>query len=130
MLYIVVEYIVNICDDVCIFVLLCMINVMLIVQGGVFLIGGIWLCVIELYDYCVVDGMEDDVFVYVMLKIGLGCIDVQKKVVCDVLFDVIKVYFVELYVKCYFVLLMELIEFSESGLYKYNNIYVCYKWVG
>lgn len=41
-----------------------------------FLIGGIWLCVIELYDYCVVDGMEDDVFVYVMLKIGLGCIDV------------------------------------------------------
>lgn len=49
---------------------------------------------------------------------------------CDVLFDVIKVYFVELYVKCYFVLLMELIEFSESGLYKYNNIYVCYKWVG
>lgn len=31
MLYIVVEYIVNICDDVCIFVLLCMINVMLIV---------------------------------------------------------------------------------------------------
>lgn len=96
------------------------------VQNGVFLIGGICLCVIKLIDYCVVDGKEDDVFVYVMFKIVVGCMFEVKKVVCDVLFEVIKVYFLEVFVCCYLVLLMELIEFDEGGSYKYNNIYVCF----
>lgn len=77
--HIVVEYTANIRDDARIPALLRTINATLIAQGGVFPTGGIRSRAIELHDYCVADGTEDDAFVHVTLKIGSGRTDAQKK---------------------------------------------------
>lgn len=77
--HIVVEYTANIRDDARIPALLRTINATLIAQGGVFPTGGIRSRAIELQDYCVADGTEDDAFVHVTLKIGSGRTDEQKR---------------------------------------------------
>ncbi|RQZ92092.1 5-carboxymethyl-2-hydroxymuconate Delta-isomerase [Burkholderia cepacia] len=128
--HIVVEYTANIRDDARIPALLRTINATLIAQGGVFPTGGIRSRAIELQDYCVADGTEDDAFVHVTLKIGSGRSEAQKKAACDALFDAIKAHFAELYAKRYLALSMELTEFSESGSYKHNNIHARYKRAG
>ncbi|WP_323121357.1 5-carboxymethyl-2-hydroxymuconate Delta-isomerase [Burkholderia alba] len=125
--HIVVEYTDNLKDDARIPVLLKTINDTLIAQGGVFPTGGIRSRAIELRDYRVADGAEDDAFVHVTLKIGAGRSDTAKKATCDALFDAIKAHFAELYARRYLALSMELTEFSEDGSYKHNNIHARYK---
>lgn len=125
--HIVVEYTDNLKDDARIPVLLKTINDTLIAQGGVFPTGGIRSRAIELCDYRVADGVEDDAFVHVTLKIGAGRSDAAKKAACDALFDAIKAHFAELYARRYLALSMELTEFSEDGSYKHNNIHARYK---
>ncbi|MBY4692480.1 5-carboxymethyl-2-hydroxymuconate Delta-isomerase [Burkholderia latens] len=128
--HIVVEYTANIRDDARIPVLLRTINATLIAQGGVFPTGGIRSRAIELQDYCVADGSENDAFVHVTLKIGAGRSDETKKAACDALFDAITAHFSALYARRYLALSMELTEFSESGSYKRNNIHARYKRAG
>lgn len=102
-------------------------NQVLIDQGGVFPIGGIRSRVVWLHDYCVADGTVDDAFVHVTLKIGAGRSEEAKKKTGDELFAMICAHFAAIYAKRTLALSMEIVEFSESGTWKQNNIHARYK---
>ena len=123
----IIEYTSNIKNEANIAGLLKSINDVLISRNDIFPIGGIRSRAIELYDYRVADGSGDDAFVHATLKIGAGRSEADKRMVCDELFEVIKEHFKELFEKRYLALSMELIEFSEAGTYKHNNIHARFK---
>ncbi|GIN20752.1 MAG TPA: 5-carboxymethyl-2-hydroxymuconate isomerase [Bacillus bacterium] len=124
--HVIVEYTDNIKDEAEIGTLLEKINQSLIDSGGVFPIAGIRSRAIELKDYVVADGTEDDAFVHVALKIGGGRSEEELTVACDKLFDVVKEHFSDLFEKRYLALSMEVEEFSRPT-YKQNNIHKRYK---
>ncbi|MDI2588674.1 5-carboxymethyl-2-hydroxymuconate Delta-isomerase [Psychrobacillus sp. NEAU-3TGS] len=99
------------------------IHKVLITQNNVFPIGGIRSRAIELNEYRVADGTEDDAFVHAVLKIGAGRSEEVKKEVCSTIFEIMKAHFSPLMENRYLALSMELIEFSEAGTYKHNNIH-------
>lgn len=103
--------------------LLAKINGAIIAQGGAFPTGGIRSRAIALTDYCIADGRADDAFAHATFKIGAGRDEAAKKRVCDALFEVMKTHFAALYEKRYLALSLELVEFSEAGTYKHNNIH-------
>ena len=119
----ILEYTDNLKPEANIPLLLEKINNVLISYHDIFPIGGIRSRAIELRDYRVADGKENDAFVHGMLKIGAGRSEEIKKEVCDELFEVIKDHFQDLFDKRYLALSMELVEFSEAGTYKHNNIH-------
>lgn len=123
----IVEYTDNIKDEVKLEKLFEEIHKVLIARDTVFPIGGLRSRAIELKDYHVADGAEDDAFVHAVLKIGAGRSEEIKKEVCDALFEVIKEHFSLIMAKRYLALSMELIEFSEAGTYKQNNIHARFK---
>ncbi|RKP52530.1 5-carboxymethyl-2-hydroxymuconate Delta-isomerase [Trinickia fusca] len=125
--HIIVEYTDNLREDARVALLLKTINETLIAQGGVYPTGGIRSRAIELHDYCVADGTENDAFVHVTLKIGSGRSEAVKQQTCDALFEAIKAHFSEVYARRYLALSLELVEFSESGSYKHNNIHERYR---
>ncbi|WHY79406.1 5-carboxymethyl-2-hydroxymuconate Delta-isomerase [Neobacillus sp. WH10] len=125
--HIILEYTDNIKTEANISSLLKKLNMVLISKSNIFPIGGIRSRAILLHDYCVADGTVDDAFVHVMLKIGAGRSEKDKKETCDELFEVIKGHFAELFAQRYLALSVELVEFSEAGTYKYNNIHKRYK---
>ncbi|BAU28294.1 5-carboxymethyl-2-hydroxymuconate delta isomerase [Aneurinibacillus soli] len=125
--HIIVEYTDNIKVEGDISGLLRKINDVLIGRAPLFPVGGIRSRAIELQDYCVADGTEDDAFVHVTLKIGAGRSEADKQAVCDELFEKVKEHFAELFATRYLALSMELVEFSEVGTYKHNNIHARYK---
>ena len=102
-------------------------NQVLIDQGGVFPIGGIRSRAIRLTDYCVADGTVDDAFVHATLKIGAGRSDEQKKKAGDELFQMISEHFAAIYQQRPLALSLEIVEFSEAGTWKQNNIHARYK---
>jgi 5-carboxymethyl-2-hydroxymuconate isomerase len=123
----ILEYTDNIKDEANIAGLLEKINQVLLSRSDIFPIGGIRSRAIELHHYRVADGAENDAFVHGMLKIGKGRSESDKKEVCDQLFEAIKSHFAELFAKRYLALSMELIEFSEAGTYKHNNIHTRFR---
>jgi 5-carboxymethyl-2-hydroxymuconate isomerase len=123
----IIEYTDNIKAEADIPGLLEKINGVLISRSNIFPVGGIRSRAIELHNYRIADGAEDDAFVHATLKIGAGRSEADKKATCDELFDVIKAHFADLFAKRYLALSMELIEFSESGTYKHNNIHARFK---
>jgi 5-carboxymethyl-2-hydroxymuconate isomerase len=102
-------------------------NQVLIDQGGVFPIGGIRSRAIRLTDYCVADGTVDDAFVHATLKIGAGRSDEQKKKAGDELFQMISEHFATIFQQRTLALSLEIVEFSEAGTWKQNNIHARYK---
>ncbi|MGB2993712.1 MAG: 5-carboxymethyl-2-hydroxymuconate Delta-isomerase [Paenisporosarcina sp.] len=123
----IVEYTDNIKNEANISKLFEEINKVLIARDTVFPIGGIRSRAIEVNDYRIADGAEDDAFVHAVLKIGAGRSEEIKKEVCDALFEVMKDHFSFLMSNRYLALSMELIEFSEAGTYKLNNIHSRFK---
>lgn len=121
--HLIVEYTGNLKPEADIAALLKKANRVLIDQGGTFPIGGIRSRAIELTDWCMADGEDDYAFVHITLKIGAGRDDTAKRKVCDALFEMVKTHFAALYAKRYLALSMELVEFSESGTYKHNNVH-------
>lgn len=103
------------------------IHQVLIDRGSHFPIGGIRSRAIELHDYRVADGAKDDAFVHAVFKIGAGRTEEVKKEACDAMFEVMKDHFASLMSSRYLALSMELIEFSEAGTYKQNNIHTRFK---
>lgn len=99
----------------------------LINQNGAFPIGGLRARAIELADYEIADGEEDYAFVHATLKIGAGRSEAVKKAAFDQVFETIKDHFADLYAKRYLALSMEILEFSEAGTYKHNNIHARFK---
>lgn len=93
----------------------------------VFPLGGLRSRAVELHDYRVADGIEDDAFVHVTLKIGAGRSDAVKKETGDALFTAVKAHFADLYARRYLALSMEIQEFSETGTWKQNNIHARFK---
>lgn len=102
-------------------------NQVLIDQGGVFPTGGIRSRVIWLKDYCVADGTHDDAFVHATLKIGAGRSEEAKKKTGDALFAMICQHFAAIYQQRTLALSLEIVEFSEAGTWKQNNIHARYK---
>jgi 5-carboxymethyl-2-hydroxymuconate isomerase len=121
--HITVEYTANLKPEADIPGLLAKINDVLIAQNGVFPVGGIRSRAIELSDFRIADGADDDAFVHVTVKIGAGRDETVKKRAFDALFDAIKAHFAPIYAKRYLALSMEIAEFSEAGTYKHNNIH-------
>ncbi|MEW4283148.1 5-carboxymethyl-2-hydroxymuconate Delta-isomerase [Priestia koreensis] len=117
------EYTDNMKQEARISLLLEKVNDLLISKSPLFPVGGIRSRAIELHDYRIADGKEDDAFVHATLKIGAGRSEADKKNVCEELFAVIKEHFAEMYERRYLALSLELIEFSEAGTYKHNNIH-------
>ncbi|MFY4776683.1 5-carboxymethyl-2-hydroxymuconate Delta-isomerase [Metabacillus sp. RGM 3146] len=123
----IVEYTDNIKEESNIPLLLEKINTVLISKSPLFPVGGIRSRAMELHDYRIADGQEEDAFVHGTLKIGAGRSEADKKAVCDELFDVMKDHFADLYARRYLALSMELYEFDEAGTYKQNNIHKRFK---
>jgi 5-carboxymethyl-2-hydroxymuconate isomerase len=125
--HLIVEYTANLKAEGDIPGLLKKANGVLIAQHGVFPVGGIRSRAIELTQWCMADGEDDYAFVHVTLKIGAGRDDKTKRTVCDELFEMIKAHFAALYAKRYLALSLELVEFSEGGTYKHNNVHAKFK---
>lgn len=126
--HIIVEYTDNIKEEANIPSLLQKINHSLLEHDGLFPIGGIRSRAIELKDYFVADGTEDDAFVHVTLKIGAGRTEERKKIACEKLFEEIKTHFNDLFEKRYLALSLELFEFNDAGgTYRHNNIHQRYR---
>jgi 5-carboxymethyl-2-hydroxymuconate isomerase len=106
--HLIVEYTANLKWEADIPALLRKANRVLMDQVGVFPIGGIRSRAIE-------------------LKIGAGRDDTVKRRTCDALFEMVKAHFAPLYAKRYLALSLELVEFSESGTYKHNNVHARFK---
>ncbi len=102
-------------------------NQILIGQGGVFPIGGIRARAICLTDYCVADGSADDAFVHLTFKMGAGRTPDEKQKAGDALFAMIKDHFASLFAQRGLALSMEIVEFSEAGTWKHNNIHARFK---
>jgi 5-carboxymethyl-2-hydroxymuconate isomerase len=125
--HLVVEYTANLKVDGDLPGLLRKANRVLIDQDGVFPVGGIRSRAIEITDWCIADGEDDYAFVHVTLKIGAGRDDAVKRRATDALFEMIKTHFADIHAKRYLALSMELVEFSEGGTYKHNNIHAKFR---
>jgi 5-carboxymethyl-2-hydroxymuconate isomerase len=101
-------------------------NQVLIAQGGVLPIGGIRSRAICLSEYCVADGTVDDAFVHAVLKIGAGRSEEVKKKIGDDLFKMLSEHFAETAKQRTLALSLEIVEFSEAGTWKQNNIHARY----
>ncbi|HJV49843.1 MAG TPA: 5-carboxymethyl-2-hydroxymuconate Delta-isomerase [Noviherbaspirillum sp.] len=102
-------------------------NQVLIDQGGVYPTGGIRSRAIRLTDYCVADGTVDDAFVHATLKIGAGRSEEAKKKTGDDLFKMIIEHFAAIFEKRTLAMSLEIVEFSEAGTWKKNNIHARYR---
>ena len=123
----ILEYTSNLRSEAAIPQLLRKVNSVLIGHRDVFPIGGIRARAIELTEYAIADGCADDAFVHATLKIGSGRSAEQKKQVGDELFAMMEAHFSHLFLKRYLALSMELMEFSETGTWKRNNIHARFK---
>lgn len=123
----IVEYTDNIKEEANIAKLFKDIHNVFIARDKTFPIGGLRSRAIELKNYRVADGLEDDAFIHAVLKIGAGRSEEIKKEICEVIFEVMKEHFALLLSTRYLALSMELNEFSEAGTYKQNNIHSRFK---
>lgn len=120
--HIIVEYTDNIKSGAMVDELLEKLHAVLISRDSIFPIGGIRSRAIELNQYRVADGTEDDAFVHVTLKIGNGRSGVDKKATCDEMFEVLKKHFSPLVEKRNLAISLELYEFTHPT-YKFGNIH-------
>ncbi|MBN8284428.1 5-carboxymethyl-2-hydroxymuconate Delta-isomerase [Zoogloea sp.] len=102
-------------------------NQVVLDQGGVFPKGGIRSRAICLADYCVADGSADDAFVHLTFKMGAGRTAEEKQKVGDELFAMLKAHFADISARRGLALSMEIVEFSEAGTWKHNNIHARFK---
>ncbi|MGI9025215.1 MAG: 5-carboxymethyl-2-hydroxymuconate Delta-isomerase [Burkholderiaceae bacterium] len=132
--HVVIEYTDNLRADADIAALLKKTNALLIEQrtdaGPVFPIGGIRSRAIALTEYGIADGGADDAFVHVTVKIGAGRDAATKKRAFDALFAMLEEHFADLYARRGLALSMEVVEFSEAGTWKHNNIHERFKAKG
>ena len=125
--HLIYEYTDNLLPDADIAALLGKSNQVLIDQGGALPIGGIRSRAICLSEYCVADGTVDDAFVHAVLKMGAGRSDEVKKKIGDDLFKMISEHFAPLFERRSLALSLEIVEFSEAGTWKQNNIHARYR---
>jgi 5-carboxymethyl-2-hydroxymuconate isomerase len=124
--HVIVEYTTNLKENGNIKSLLLKINQSLIAAGDIFPIGGIRSRAIELHDYVVADGSnQEDAFVHVTLKIGKGRTEKEKKNACNQVFAAMEQHFAAAFANRFLALSLELVEFTHPT-YKKNNIHSRY----
>jgi 5-carboxymethyl-2-hydroxymuconate isomerase len=90
--------------------------------------GGVRVRATPCDDYCIADGSAEDAgFVHAILKIGAGRSAAAKSATCGGLFDIMKTHFAQQFAQQGLALSLELIEFSESGTLKHNNLHARFK---
>ncbi|MFD1334519.1 5-carboxymethyl-2-hydroxymuconate Delta-isomerase [Oceanobacillus iheyensis] len=124
--HLIIEYTANLKEETDMMELLKKMNDSLLSHSTIIPIGGLRTRAIEIKDYLIADGAEDDAFVHATLKLGGGRTEEEKKLLCDDLFATIKDHFIDLYEKRYLALSLELHEFTNPT-YKQNNIHARYK---
>ncbi len=92
-------------------------------SGGVFPKGGVRVRALRLSEYVVADGLEDDAFVNLTVRIGPGRPDDFKTAFFGRLFKVVEDHFADLYAKRYLALSLYVEEADEAGSFKKNNIH-------
>lgn len=125
--HIIVEYTDNLKEETSMPQLLKSLNEVLVARPSLFPIGGIRSRAIELENYCVADGTQDDAFVHVTFKIGAGRSEEDKKETCQAMFDVVTSHYADVFDRRSMAISLELYEFSEAGTFKKNNIHKRYK---
>ncbi|WP_322994808.1 5-carboxymethyl-2-hydroxymuconate Delta-isomerase [Castellaniella sp.] len=97
-----------------------------LIDSGLFPVGGIRSRALRLDEYCVADGDHDDAFVHATVKIGAGRSPQAVKDTANALFDMMKQHFAVQFDQRYLALSLELSEFPEAGTLKHNNIHKRY----
>lgn len=97
-----------------------------LLDQGLFPPGGVRSRAIRLEDYCVAEGDHDDAFVHAVVKIGAGREPEAVRRTAEALFDMMKDHFQALFQSRTLALSLEIIEFSEAGTLKHNNIHARY----
>ncbi|QQE79793.1 5-carboxymethyl-2-hydroxymuconate Delta-isomerase [Alicyclobacillus sp. SO9] len=120
--HVIVEYTDNLSDALQIKSLLKKINEVLISYNPILPTGGIRSRAIQLHDYEIADGKEDDAFIHATLKLGGGRDKESLDTICQALFDVITSHTANLFDTRYLAVSLELYEFSHPT-YKKNNIH-------
>ncbi len=85
--------------------------------------GGVRVRALPCEDYCIADGQPDAGFVHAVLKIGAGRASEVVRATGDHLFGVLREHFADLYARQGLALSLEIVEFSESGTWKHNNLH-------
>lgn len=115
----IVEYSDNIKDEADIPKLLKGICNVFISHPEEFPVGGIKTRAIEVHDYRIGDGSEDDALVHGYVQVKPGRTEETKEMICEELFTVMREHFANLYVKRGLSLSLEL---REVYTYRQNNI--------
>ena len=89
--------------------------------------GGVRVRAFAAQAYCIADGAKDAAFLHGTLRIGSGRSDAVKKATGDALFEVIKQHFSTLYDNTGLALSLEIIESSEAGSWKHNNLHARFR---
>ncbi|HLR79009.1 MAG TPA: 5-carboxymethyl-2-hydroxymuconate Delta-isomerase [Bacillota bacterium] len=124
--HVIIEYTDNIKEEANISQLLKKVNEVLRSHHDLIPIGGLRTRAIQLTDYIVADGTEDDAFVHATLKLGKGRSEADLQKMSDDLFRVIKGHFSQLFARRYLALSLEVYEFQRPT-YKQNNIHQRYE---
>ncbi len=96
-------------------------------NGGVFPKGGVRVRAIRLTEYVIADGMEDDAFVNLTVKLGPGRPDDFKKAFFGGLFKIVEDHFAALFARRYLALSLYVAEADEAASFKKNNIHARFR---
>jgi 5-carboxymethyl-2-hydroxymuconate isomerase len=85
--------------------------------------GGIRTRALRCEQYFVADGNPGNAFMHGCLKIGAGRSQGVRKATGDALFEAMKQHFAQEYAARGLALSLEIVEFSEEGAWKHNNLH-------
>ncbi|MCX5538992.1 5-carboxymethyl-2-hydroxymuconate Delta-isomerase [Paraburkholderia sp. CNPSo 3076] len=85
--------------------------------------GGIRTRALRCEQYFVADGDPGNAFLHGCLKIGAGRSLAVRRATGDALFDAIKQHFAQAFASHGLALSLEIVEFSEEGAWKHNNLH-------
>jgi 5-carboxymethyl-2-hydroxymuconate isomerase len=85
--------------------------------------GGIRTRALRCEQYFVADGDPHNAFLHACLKIGAGRSPEVRKATGNALFEAIKQHFAQAFASHGLALSLEIVEFSEEGAWKHNNLH-------
>jgi 5-carboxymethyl-2-hydroxymuconate isomerase len=85
--------------------------------------GGIRTRAVRCEQYFVADGNPGNAFMHGCLKIGAGRSQAVRKATGEALFEAIKQHFSQAFAEHGLALSLEIVEFSEEGAWKHNNLH-------
>lgn len=121
--HVIVEWTDNLADEIDIRALLELIAGGLRDSGGIFPFGGIRVRAVKLTDYVIADGLGDDAFVNITVKIGTGRPADFKQQFFAGLFDRVRTFFASVHASRYLALSLYVEEFNEAGGFRENNLH-------